>query len=108
MTLYHGSSVGALTELQPFLSEHGKPYIYFSSNPVVALLYSVHPVPKPFSFYPYGFDRDTVVYSEYYPNAFADIYKGKIGFLYECDHVSETGHPNYGRGLLSAEYGRYS
>lgn len=52
MLLYHGSCVGGLNELTPFLSEHKKPYVYLSSNPVVALLYAVKPVPKPFSFYP--------------------------------------------------------
>lgn len=36
MILYHGASVGGLNELQPHLSEHGKPYVYFSENPVVA------------------------------------------------------------------------
>lgn len=85
MKLYHGSSVGGLRELTPQLSEHGKPYIYFSSNPIVALLYAVKPVPKPFSYYPYGFEGETVVYSEYWKSAFEDIYKGKSGFLYECE-----------------------
>ena len=85
MTLYHGSPVGGLTELKPFLSEHGKPYIYFASNPLVALLYAVKPVPKPFSFYPYGFNKyGAVVFSEYYENAFYDIYKNKEGYLYSC------------------------
>lgn len=60
---YHGSPVGGLNELKPFLSEHGKPYIYFSSSPIVALLYAVKPVPKPFSFYPYGFDKNGAVVS---------------------------------------------
>lgn len=90
---YHGSSTGGLTELKPFLSEHKKPYIYFSTNPVVALLYSVRPVEKPFSWYPYGFNGDTVVYSEYYPNAFEDVYKGKKGYLYACENVSNTDNP---------------
>ena len=82
MTLYHGSPVGGLNELKPFLSEHDKPYVYFASNPSVALLYAVKPVPKPFSFYPYGFDNDgNVVYSEYYENAFFDLYKGKAGYF---------------------------
>ena len=53
----------------------------------VAPLYAVKPVPKPFSFYPYGFDRNgNVIYSEYYENAFYDLYKGKVGYLYECDN----------------------
>lgn len=43
MHFYHGSPIGGLNELKPFLSEHGKPYIYFSSSPIVALLYAVKP-----------------------------------------------------------------
>lgn len=86
MKVYHGSHTGGLTELKPILSEHGKPYIYFSSKPVVALLYAVKPVPKPFSYYPYGFDKNgIVVYSEYWENAFYEIYKEQSGFLYECN-----------------------
>lgn len=93
MILYHGSSVGGLTQLEPSLSEHQKPYVYLASNPVVALLYTVKPVPKPFSFYPYGFRGEKVIYSEYYPNCFEDIYKGKKGFLYVCDGVENAENP---------------
>ena len=94
MTLYHGSPTGNLTQLKPFLSEHGKEYVYFSSNPLVALLYAVKPVPKPFSFYPYGFDRNgIVVYSEYFENAFEIFYKGKAGYLYECDNIPKAEQP---------------
>lgn len=94
MSFYHGSPVGGLKELTPFLSEHGKPYIYFSSNPAVALLYAVKPVPKPFSFYPYGFDKNgAVVYSEYFENAFFHLYNGKVGYLYECEHLENADNP---------------
>lgn len=89
MLLYHGSCIGGLTQLKPFLSEHKKPYVYLSSNPVVALLYAVKPVPKPFSFYPYGFNDDKVVYSEYFKDCFKKLYKGKSGYLYECE-VNES------------------
>lgn len=96
MIFYHGSSVKGLKELKPFLSEHGKPYIYFATNSLIALLYAVKPVPKPFSFYPYGFDKNgNVVYSEYYENAFYDLYKGKTGYLYECDDLKETDTKTY-------------
>lgn len=44
MILYHGSPMGGLAELTPFLSEHGKPYIYFADNPLVALLYACRDV----------------------------------------------------------------
>ena len=93
MTFYHGSPIADLKTLKPFLSEHGKEYIYFSTNPLVSLLYAVKPVPKPFSFYPYGFDGETVVYSEYFENAFEKLYKGKSGFLYECDDVCGLEQP---------------
>ena len=93
MILYHGSSVGNLSELKPFVSEHTKPYIYLSSNPVVALLYAVKPVPKPFSFYPYGFRGNQVVYSEYYCDCFKDLYKGRKGFLYECNSPGNLSNP---------------
>ena len=85
MLLYHGSCVGGLNELTPFLSEHKKPYVYLSSNPVVALLYAVKPVPKPFSFYPYGLSDRKVIYSEYFEDCFKKLYQGKTGFLYECE-----------------------
>lgn len=94
MTYYHGSPIGGIDELKPFLSEHGKPYIYFATNPLVALLYAVKPVPKPFSFYPYGFDKNgNVIYSEYFENAFYELYKGKSGYLYECNNLKNTEKP---------------
>lgn len=91
--LYHGSSAGGLTELKPFISEHGKPYIYFSSNPVVALFYTVHAVERPYNWFPYGFKDGIPVYNEYYPDALADIYKGKTGFLYEFDSIQGAENP---------------
>lgn len=94
MTFYHGSPIGGLSELKPSLSEHNKPYIYFATNPLVALLYAVKPVPKPFSFYPYGFDKNgVVIYSEYFEDAFSHLYKGKIGYLYECDDLKNANNP---------------
>ena len=104
MTFYHGSPVGGLIELKPFLSEHKKQFVYFTQNPVVALLYAVHSVDKPFSYYPYGFDKDgTIHYSEYYKDAFLDIYKGKQGYLYECDHISSAGNPTQINGVFVCE-----
>ena len=60
----------------------------------MALLYAVKPLPKPFGYYPYGFDKNgNVVYSEHYENAFFDIYKGKTGYLYECDTLENLENP---------------
>ncbi len=94
MTYYHGSPIGDLKALTPSLSEHNKPYIYFSTNPLVALLYAVKPVPKPFSFYPYGFDKDgNLIYSEYFENAFYELYNGKTGYLYKVENLNNIQNP---------------
>ncbi len=95
-TFYHGSPVGGLTVLRPQVSEHGKPYVYFSTNPNVALLYAVKPVPKPYSFYPFGFDTEgNPVYSEYFKDAFSVLYKGKTGYLYECSGLEKPENPTH-------------
>ncbi len=92
--LYHGSPVGGLSMLTPELSEHGTPYVYMASDPLVALLYAVKPVPKPFSYYPYGFDENgRLVYSEYFKDAFRILYAGKKGYLYECEDVLNAERP---------------
>lgn len=102
MVLYHGSPVADLNELKPFLSEHGKPYIYFADNPLIALLYAVKPVPKPFSFYPYGFGNDgSIVYSEYFEDAFRKLYDGKRGYLYECGSVNNAQQPTNIKGVYT-------
>ncbi len=94
ITYYHGSPISNLNELIPSLAEHNKPYIYFSNNPLVALLYAVKPVPKPFSFYPYGFNEDGIlVYSEYFENAFYKLYDGKTGYLYEVENLINIQNP---------------
>lgn len=90
---YHGSSIGNLSELFPQISEHERPYIYFVSNPVVALLYTVKPVEKPFSWYPYGFIDGIPVYTEYYRYALADIYKDKVGYIYEFERIENAENP---------------
>lgn len=102
--LYHGSPQGDLTELKPYLSEHGKPYVYFAESPVVALLYAVKPVPKPHSFYPFGFDKNgAVVYSEYFPDAFSVLYKGKTGYLYEVENWGDLETPTHIPGVYTAK-----
>ncbi len=90
---YHGTSVGNLTELKPSISEHGKPYIYFSTNPVVALFYTVKAVEPPFNWFPYGFKNGIPVYTEYYPDALADIYSGRQGFIYEFEKLNNIENP---------------
>lgn len=91
---YHGSSAKDLEMLFPHLSEHKKPYIYFATNPVVASFYMVHIVERPYNWFTYGFSQSGIpIYIEYYPNAMADVYSGKTGYLYECSRVEAIQNP---------------
>lgn len=104
MNFYHGSNIKGLKGLLPFESEHKKPYIYFAQNPVVALFYSVKAVEKPYNWFPYGFNDDGVpVYTEYYPNAFADVYKNKTGYLYLCKNLTGLKNPTNINGAYVSE-----
>lgn len=49
--LHHGSSVGYIKKLKSFVSEHGKPYVYLVSNPIVNLFCAAKLAPKPVDFY---------------------------------------------------------
>lgn len=92
--LYHGSPVSGLKVLRPEVSEHGKPYVYLSADMAAAALYAVRPVESPYNWYPYGFDWDrTLVYTEYYADALADIYREKTGFLYRCSGAGISENP---------------
>ncbi len=86
MTFYHGSSVPNLTELKPFPSNHGKPYVYFSTNAVLALLYAYNPIARPGGFFPYWFDKDGQLhYDEYFPDQLRQIYAGHHGWVYQVE-----------------------
>ena len=82
MIYFHGSPIGNIKTLQPNVSNHKEAFVYFSSNRSVALLYTVRK-----NWYPYGFSGENriVEYTEYYPNALADIYAKKTGYVYEYD-----------------------
>ena len=89
--LYHGSSTAGLTELKPYKSEHKKPYVYFTENPVVAAFYTVHHVERPYNWFPYGYASENLLtYSEYYYNAMADVYRDKTGYIYLYDNTTES------------------
>lgn len=94
MRLYHGTSMDNLKTLKPHISEHKEPYVYFSTNPVVASFYMIHIVERPYNWFPYGFNKDGIpFYTEYYPNAMEDVYGNKTGYLYVCDDVLNTDNP---------------
>lgn len=81
---FHGSCLPGLHTLKPHALEHGMPLVYLTTNPVVAALYTVHPVERPYNWYPYGFSGSIPVYTEYYPQALKDVYGGKTGYIYRC------------------------
>lgn len=92
--LYHGSSKPGIQTLIPQISEHSEPYIYFSTNIIVAAFYTVHKVGRPYNWFPYGFNEDNIpVYNEYYRNALEDVYGGQKGYIYECIKNDDMSNP---------------
>lgn len=91
---YHGSNVPGLSRLEPHMSEHGLPLVYLTTSPVVAALYTVHPVERPYNWYPYGFSGTVPVYTEYYPQALRDVYGEKTGYIYRCRCEAELSLEN--------------
>ena len=115
--LYHGSCHAGITELKPFISNHGKAMVYLTTDIVVATIYTVRPVdrflaeqglPVPqgcYQFYPYGFDKDTgtVVLDEYYPHAFEETYCNCRGYVYLCENNQNYNNPTNIKCALSTE-----
>lgn len=101
---YHASSVGGITVLEPRISNHHTPLIYFSQKRENVLLYLSNAVEKfckenGFKYAgiwqkwgSYGFDKDGIQrISEYYPDALVDTYKGVSGFIYSVERVDDCG-----------------
>lgn len=86
MLFYHGSSRGDLRTLQPFTADHKKPYVYLTTDEVFAGFYAASTVERPYYWFPYGYDPNgKPFYSEIYPNAFAEVYQSKTGYVYTCE-----------------------
>ena len=97
---YHASQTKYIEVLEPHVSNHNKPLVYFSSkreNVLVYLSNAVEKYCKEHNFIyegsyskwgPYGFDEDgTIRIEEYYPNALIDTYKGVSGFIYKVNNL---------------------
>lgn len=98
MNLYHGSKIGNLKVLRPFANGDDKALVYFFDKRENTLVYLCNAVERfckktnfPFhgkfaTWGPYGFDSDGVLFwEEYYPNAFAETFKGGSGYIYKVD-----------------------
>lgn len=101
---YHASSIGKIAVLEPRISNHQTPLVYFSQKRENVLVYLSNAVEKfckenGFQYAgtwhkwaSYGFDKDGIQHiSEYYPNALVDTYKGVSGFIYSVEQVDDRG-----------------
>lgn len=101
--LYHASQTGNIRVLEPRVSNHNTPLIYFSAKRENVLVYLSNAVEKycketEFShngkwhkWASYGFEPDGILrLDEYYPNATKDTYKGVSGYIYCSNDIYET------------------
>lgn len=100
---YHASAVKDIKELEPRISNHGIPLIYFSKKRENVLVYLSNAIEKycketNFSYEgiwqkwaAYGFNQDgRQRLEEYYPNALEKTYKGVSGYIYSVDEITES------------------
>lgn len=101
---FHASSIGGIEILEPRISNHGIPLIYFSKKRENVLIYLSNAIEKycketGFDYSgkwtkwgPYGFNKDgTLRIEEYYPNALIDTYKGVSGYIYTVEAITDSG-----------------
>lgn len=100
---YHASQISKITVLEPRVSNHNTPLIYFSTkreNVLVYLSNAIEKYCKEIGFIhndkwhkwaSYGFEPDgTLRLDEYYPNAIEDTYKGVSGYIYSANDICEN------------------
>lgn len=99
---YHASQTKEIEILEPRVSNHGIPYIYFSDRRENVLVYLSNAVEKfckennfkhngTYSKWgPYGFTKDGIIQiEEYYPNALIETYKGVKGYIYKINNIPD-------------------
>lgn len=99
---YHASPVPGIRVLEPRVSNHNTPLVYFSKKRENTLVYLsnaiekfckeagyVH-IGKWTKWGPYGFKNGILQLDEYYPNALEDTYRGVSGYIYHADTIQEA------------------
>ncbi len=99
---YHASPASGVKTLEPRISNHGAPRVYFSQKRENTLVYLCNAVEKYCretgflhcgvyqKWGPYGFTEDGLLrLEEYYPNALKDTYQGVSGYIYRVSHTAE-------------------
>lgn len=102
--LFHASPIRGIEILQPHISNHDIPLIYFSRKRENVLIYLSNAVEKycketGFNYSgkwtkwgPYGFNKDGIqCIEEYYPYALIDTYKGVSGYIYAVEDITDSG-----------------
>lgn len=97
---FHASPIAGIQELEPRISNHGVPLIYFSKKRENVLVYLSNAIEKycretGFSYAgtwqkwgPYGFHPDgTQRLIEFYPNALESTYQGVSGYIYRAESI---------------------
>ena len=101
---YHASPIKGIVQLEPRISNHSIPLIYFSKKRENVLVYLSNAVEKycketGFAYEgtwqkwgPYGFTKDGMLcLEEYYPNALVSTYKGVSGYIYSTETIVDSG-----------------
>lgn len=102
---FHASPNKGIEILEPRISNHGMPLIYFSTKRQNVLVYLSNPIEKYcketgfdysgnwYKMAPYGFNKDGIQrIDEYYPNALTDTYKGVSGYIYSVETITDSGY----------------
>ena len=100
---YHASQTPDIKTLEPKISNHGIPLIYFATKRENVLVYLSNAIEKycrdtGFDYDgkwqkwgPYGFSENGILrLEEYYPNALESTYKGVSGYIYSTAAIVEA------------------
>ena len=100
---YHASQIANIKILEPRVSNHNIPLVYFSTKRENVLVYLSNAIEKycketRFEYDgnwqkwgPYGFEPDgRLRLEEYYPNALEDTYKGVSGYIYYAENIGNV------------------
>ena len=101
---YHASQVEGIKQLEPRVSDHHIPLVYFSTKRENTLVYLSNAIEKYCretgfvydgiwkKWGPYGFDRDgKMILEEYYPDALEETYRGVQGCIYKAEDIEDSG-----------------
>ena len=101
---YHASPIGGIKQLEPRVSDHNIPLVYFSRKRENTLVYISNAIEKYCretgyiyegiwkKWGPYGFTKDGIQQlQEYYPNALEKTYKGVSGYIYSAESIIDSG-----------------